>query len=95
MPYPSRRAALICPECGEEFSVPQSQAHRRERVAVEFDGDYWHDLPQTAAKDQRKNAALGEEGSVVRIRQSEHEADPGLSLTRIAAARGIPQEVQA
>lgn len=60
-----------------------------ERVAVEFDGDYWHDLPRTAEKDRRKNAALRRAGyEVIRIRQSEHEADPEGSIARIAAAVG-------
>jgi very-short-patch-repair endonuclease len=63
-----------------------------EHVAVEFDGDYWHDLPRTAAKDRKKDAALRQLGyEVIRVRQTAHEADPAASLARISSA--ITREV--
>jgi very-short-patch-repair endonuclease len=58
-----------------------------EKVVVEFDGDYWHSLPRTAAKDRRKDAALLEEGyQVVRVKQSAYEQNPEEQVQRIADA---------
>ena len=54
------------------------------RIVVEFDGDYWHSLPRMVAKDARKDAALFCAGySVVRVLQSEFDADPDAVLRRI------------
>lgn len=58
-----------------------------EKVVVEFDGDYWHSLPRTMKKDERKNKALQAEGyAVVRIKQTEYEKDPVGQLQRITDA---------
>lgn len=54
------------------------------RIVVEFDGDYWHSIPRVIAKDARKDAALFCAGySVVRVLQSEFDADPDAVLRRI------------
>ena len=46
------------------------------RLAVEFDGDYWHSLPAIVAKDKRKNAVLQDEGyDVLHVREMDFVAD--------------------
>jgi len=41
-------------------------------TVLEADGDYWHDLPEVASKDKRKDAWLVKNGyAIVRIRESE------------------------
>ena len=64
---------------------------RDERVAVEFDGDYWHDLPRMKEKDSRKDAALRKAGyTIIRVRQTVHEADPADTLRRIVETLAQP-----
>jgi len=66
------------------------------RLLVEFDGDYWHDLPRVRAKDARKDAELQAAGyTVLRIRQREYEADPAAAIARVRAALTLATEVAA
>jgi very-short-patch-repair endonuclease len=56
------------------------------RVAVEFDGDYWHDKPRTKAKDERKDAFLAGAGyRVIHVRQRAYDADRNAVLRHIAS----------
>lgn len=41
-------------------------------IILEVDGDYWHALPESVARDQRKNAFLLQQGyTVIRVLESE------------------------
>ncbi len=55
-----------------------------ELVAVEFDGDYWHSLPEVAAKDVRKDAFLVGAGyKVVHVREMDFVADPDSTVRAV------------
>jgi len=46
-------------------------------VVLEVDGDYWHDKPEVAEKDARKDAWLAANGyDLIRVRESELGDDP-------------------
>lgn len=59
-------------------------AFPEERLAVEVDGDYWHNLPNIVQKDKRKDAALREEGwKVVHIWEKEINSDLARAKQRV------------
>lgn len=60
---------------------------RGTQIAVEFDGEYWHSLPKSVERDQRKDRQLRALGyEVVRIPERLYAVDP-LSAVRMVAAR--------
>lgn len=60
---------------------------RRGAVAVECDGEVWHDRPAQRARDGRKDAALGRLGwNVVRLAEADILADARACARRVAAA---------
>ena len=53
-------------------------------MAVEFDGDYWHSLPEVAAKDVRKDAFLVGAGyKVVHVREMDFELVPDSTVRAV------------
>lgn len=65
-------------------------AYRRERLAVEFDGDYWHSRPGAAERDARKDADIAASGyQVVRVPERVFRKDPydAVDLVRQALKR--------
>jgi very-short-patch-repair endonuclease len=62
-------------------------ADRGRRVAIEFDGDYWHSLPRAKERDARKDAALAALGySVVRVPEGLHSQNPAAAVALVAGA---------
>lgn len=60
-----------------------------ERVVVEADGDYWHSLPEVAAKDRRKDSWLGQNGyTVVHLSEREILRGADVIVTRWQNATG-------
>jgi very-short-patch-repair endonuclease len=54
------------------------------RIALEYDGDYWHDQKQNKEAENRKASLVKEMGLyLVRIRQQDIKTDPEKSLLKI------------
>ena len=55
-----------------------------EKLAVEFDGEYWHSLPKSAERDARKDAGLRGMGyAVLRIPERLHINDPSAAVKMV------------
>lgn len=76
------RQVRFGPYCVDGFSQDR-------RVAVEFDGEYWHSLPRAKERDSRKNKYLQDLGiTVVRISEKLYHEHPerAIQLVREAVA---------
>ena len=58
-----------------------------EKIAVEYDGEYWHSLPKSIARDARKDKSLIKAGySVVRVPERLHIESPADAIALVANA---------
>lgn len=58
-----------------------------EKIAVEYDGEYWHSLPKSISRDARKDKSLIKAGySVVRVPERLHIESPADAIALVANA---------
>lgn len=91
---PERQFLDLCSSQGFEtdrqvrfgpYSIDGMSQNRR--IAIEFDGTYWHSLPRILAKDLRKDAYLAQRGvQLVRIPEQLYRESPERAIQLVAEA---------
>ncbi len=67
--------------------------HLLSRTVIEFDGDYWHNLPRAKLRDPRRERIIRKAGyQVIRIRESLWKSDPDQALNIVL--NSIPQALR-
>lgn len=70
--------ASLHPNCEFDVYIPSL------KVAVEFDGRYWHSFPEAQARDDRKNRAAAAAGiTLLRVPEADYRKDPVQAFSEV------------